>query len=93
MAMNHSPSWQVSAGALMSAESRARWPETMIHQGRRLTLTCWSCKHAKDVDLLALVASGKGQTDVEQIRFRCRCGKAWPSVTIDPPVSGLLGRL
>jgi hypothetical protein len=38
-------------------------------------LTCWSCKHQRDADLSGLIAAGRGDTPLGQLRWRCAaCG-------------------
>jgi hypothetical protein len=41
----------------------------------RVLLTCWSCKHQRDADLVRLIAAGRGDTPLVQLRWRCaNCG-------------------
>ena len=41
----------------------------------RVLLTCWSCKHRRDADLAGLIAAGRGDTPLVQLRWRCAaCG-------------------
>ena len=41
----------------------------------RVLLTCWSCKHQRDADLAGLIAAGRGDTPLVQLRWRCAaCG-------------------
>jgi Zn finger protein HypA/HybF involved in hydrogenase expression len=37
----------------------------------RVLLTCWSCKRQHDADLDALVAAGRGDVPLVQLRRRC----------------------
>ena len=37
----------------------------------RVRLTCWSCKRQRDADLAALVATGRGDVPLVQLRWRC----------------------
>jgi hypothetical protein len=37
----------------------------------RVLLTCWSCKRQHDADLDALVAAGRGDVPLVQLRWRC----------------------
>jgi hypothetical protein len=37
----------------------------------RVLLTCWSCKRHRDADLDALVAAGRGDVPLVQLRWRC----------------------
>ena len=44
----------------------------------RMLLTCWSCRHQRDADLAGLIAAGRGDTPLMQLRWRCAaCGSRW----------------
>ena len=50
-------------------------PRSISCTGYRVHVWCKSCRHAKDADLAALVAAGKGDVPLIQLRWRCgNCG-------------------
>ena len=51
-------------------------PQTTLRAGYvRVVLTCRSCLHQGDADLDALIASGRGDMPLVQLRWQCaRCG-------------------
>ena len=54
-------------------------PRSTLHAGFRVHVWCKSCHHAKDADLAALVAGGRG--DVPLIRTKWRCGNCGSRLT------------
>ena len=51
-------------------------PRTTLHcRYVRVLLTCWSCRHQRDADLAGLIAAGRGDVPLVQLRWRCAsCG-------------------
>lgn len=50
-------------------------PRTTHAAGLRLLVWCTGCQHQVDADLEALIAAGRGDVPLRQLRFRCsRCG-------------------
>ena len=54
-------------------------PRSIAAAGFRVHVWCKSCRHAKDADLTALIAAGKG--DVPLVRLRWRCGNCGSRLT------------
>ena len=47
---------------------------TLASRYVRVLLTCWHCRHQADAGLPALIASGRGDVPLVQLRWRCaRC--------------------
>jgi hypothetical protein len=50
-------------------------PRSMARTGFRVHVWCKSCRHAKDADLPALIADGRGDVPLVQMRWRYgNCG-------------------
>jgi hypothetical protein len=46
-------------------------PRSMARTGFRVHVWCKSCRHAKDADLPVLIAAGRGDVPLVQMRWRC----------------------
>jgi hypothetical protein len=77
------------AAALMAAERtdvhELPTPRSMSKTGLVVHVWCKACRHAKDADLAALIAAGRG--DAPLVRIRWRCGNCCSRLT-DFVVSG-----
>ena len=48
---------------------------SILRTGLRVHVWCKSCHRAQDADLAALIAGGRGDTPLVQVRWRCgNCG-------------------
>lgn len=48
---------------------------TTLKAGLSLSAICQACQHGAEIDLAALIASGRGDVPLLDLRFRCaRCG-------------------
>jgi hypothetical protein len=50
-------------------------PRSISRTGYRVHVWCKACQHAKDADLAALAADGRGDVPLVQMKWRCgNCG-------------------
>jgi hypothetical protein len=50
-------------------------PRSISRTAYRVRVWCKSCRHAKDADLAALIATGRGDVPLVQMKWRCgNCG-------------------
>jgi hypothetical protein len=50
-------------------------PRSISRTGYRVHVWCKACQHAKDADLAALIADGRGDVPLVQMKWRCgNCG-------------------